>query len=120
MSKKFLVWRLCDGHSNASTFEAYGPEDAASRAHANDFEYDDEETFCVQAVTGDRKVCVMTVERKMAPEYSPTRLDAEWLKARCACGTRLFDNDGYRGKCRPCFIREQFAQLDARQKERAQ
>lgn len=119
MSSRFLVWRLCDGYANASTFEACDHEDAAAGAHGNDFEYDDEETFCVQHVAekgrSDRKVRVVTVTREFVPDYTPREMDPAHLKARCKeCRTRFLDHGdpGWRGLCRRCNVKREAAQQE--------
>jgi hypothetical protein len=114
MSSRFLVWRLCDGYANASTFEAYGHDDAAARAHGNDFEYDDEETFCVQHST-DRKVRVFTVVREFVPNYTPREREPLHLKARCTqCRARFIDSgdEGWRGLCQRCNAKREAAQVE--------
>lgn len=115
MSQKYLVWRLCDGYANASTFESYSHEDAAEAAHGNDFEYGSEQLFCVQATLGDRKVQVISTEREMVPEYHARRVTLDKLRARCSCGAKLFDDDAsVQGQCRRCWYRSEVARQAAR------
>lgn len=125
MSSRYIVWRLCDGYSNASAFEAHGHEDAAVQAHASDFEYDDSETFCVQHEQDgatDRKVRVIRVGREMVPDYRPDEIEKADLRARCTqCRLRFIDTDdpGYRGKCHGCNVRHDAAQIEEWQRARA-
>lgn len=110
MKRRFLVWRLEHGIGDATEYEAIDHEDAAGDAHGSDFESGDDVIFCVQEIGGrDRKVHVLSSNREMVPQFTSTRLTQEKLKARCACGRRLFDDDSVGRQCRRCWFKSQAA-----------